>query len=193
MYKVFIENKPVFFEINPNSQEEQLTIEEIKIGLNNFLTSDFTELYIDLKSETVFFDVFDDHKLIEAAGGLVQNKNKYLFIKRLGVWDIPKGKLEKGESPENGAVREIVEECGIDTPKIKNHLLDTWHTYEMKGKKYLKKTYWYLLKSGGKDKDIKPQEEEDITEAIYLPKKAFDIIKKNTYESIKDVLRALNN
>ncbi len=193
IYKVFIENRPVFFEINPEMTEEPLTVKEIKSGLKNFISSDYTDLYIEIENESVFFNVFDDHKFIEAAGGLVQMKGKYLFIKRHGVWDIPKGKLEKKESPEEGAVREIVEECGIDTPKIKKHLIDTWHTYEMNGKQYLKKTYWFLLKSS--DKDIKPipQAEEGITEAVYLPKKAFDAVKKNTFGSIRDVLKALNN
>ena len=192
IYKVFIENRPVIFEINPKIQEELLTVEEIQTGLKNFIESDYTDLYIEIDHESIFYEVFGDHKLVEAAGGLVQQKNRFLFIKRHGVWDIPKGKLEKGESPKDGAVREIIEECNVDKPTVKKHLTDTWHTYEMNGKKYLKKTYWYLLKSGGTDANIAPQEEEGISEVVYMPKKAFDAVKKNTYGSIKDVLKALN-
>ena len=192
IYKVFIENRPVFFEINSNSQEDCLTVDEIRKGLENFVESDYTDLYIEIENESQFFEVFDDHKYVEAAGGLVQQKKKYLFIKRHGVWDIPKGKLEKGETPSEGAIREIVEECGISTPKIKKHLIDTWHTYTMNGKKFLKKTYWYLLKSSDDNSKLTPQLEEGITEAVYFQKKAFDAIKKNTYESIKDVIKALN-
>src|SRR5690606_23008426 len=52
--------------------------------------------------------------VIKAAGGLVENsKSEYLFIKRLGKWDLPKGKVEEGEKMKEAAVREVEEECGI--------------------------------------------------------------------------------
>ncbi|MFK8037625.1 MAG: NUDIX hydrolase [Crocinitomicaceae bacterium] len=193
IYKVFIDNRPVFFEINPSSTEEFLTVDEIKKGLDNFIDSDYTELYIEIESENTFHSVFEDYKFVEAAGGLVQLKQNYLFIKRDGLWDIPKGKLEKGETPEEAAVREIMEECGIESPPtINKHLIDTWHVYERKSKLHLKKTYWYLLTSADHNTNFTPQAEEDITEVKYFPKKAFDTIKKNTYNSIKDVLKSLN-
>ena len=44
---------------------------------------------------------------------MVRKADAYLFILRNVVWDIPKGKLEKGETPELAAVREIEEECGL--------------------------------------------------------------------------------
>lgn len=193
IYKVFIDNRPVFFEINPSSTEDFLTIDEIKNGLADFNDSDYTELYIEIESENTFKAVFEDYKYVEAAGGLVQLKQNYLFIKRDGVWDIPKGKLEKGETPEEAAVREIMEECGIENaPKIDKHLTNTWHVYERKNRLHLKKTYWYLLSAANSDIDFTPQAEEDITEVKYFPKKAFDTIKKNTYNSIKDVLKSIN-
>ena len=75
---------------------------------------------------------------------------------------------------------------------IEKHLLNTYHTYVRKEKNHLKKTYWYLLKAGDDNTELTPQLEEAITEAVYLPKAAFDTIKKNTYKSIKDVLKAIN-
>ena len=192
IYKVFVDNRPVFFEINPSSTDEYLTVEEIRKGLKDFKKSDFTELYIEIESETTFTAVFEEHKYVEAAGGLVQLNQNYLFIKRAGKWDIPKGKLEKGESPEEGAVREIMEECGITNPPIiKQHLINTWHVYTRKDKKHLKKTYWYLLMAADPSTNFTPQEDEDITEVQYFPKKAFDTIRKNTYNSIKEVLKLL--
>lgn len=35
---------------------------------------------------------------IEAAGGFIEKDNEFLFIHRQGIWDLPKGKLEKGET-----------------------------------------------------------------------------------------------
>ena len=50
---------------------------------------------------TIFADLKTLYKYIEAAGGFIKNENdEYLFIFRRGKWDLPKGKLEKGETPE---------------------------------------------------------------------------------------------
>jgi len=142
-------------------------------------------------SEKDLLKKFEDHQFIEAAGGLVQRENKFLFIKRNGFWDIPKGKLEKGETPENGAIREIEEECGLIQPIIKKHLIDTWHAYEHKGKLVLKKTYWFWLDEGKKKMDLVPQVEEGITELDFFSQDKFEMIKANTFLSIIEVIAAL--
>ena len=52
--------------------------------------------------------------LVEAAGGLVQHANgKVLFIHRNNRWDLPKGRIEKGENEIDAAVREVIEETGV--------------------------------------------------------------------------------
>ena len=60
---------------------------------------------------------------VEAAGGYVVRRTpkgnlKVLTIFRRGLWDLPKGKLDPGESPEKGAVREVSEEVGIKKKSI---------------------------------------------------------------------------
>ena len=136
---------------------------------------------------------FEDHKFIEAAGGVVCQNRNYLFIKRNGVWDIPKGKLEKNESVEEGALREIEEECGFKAGdlKINRKLIDTWHTYEHKGKMVIKKTYWFLIANLNSSTKLVPQKEEGITEVKYFSRSEFDLILDNTYLSIKEVINAL--
>jgi 8-oxo-dGTP pyrophosphatase MutT (NUDIX family) len=142
-------------------------------------------------SEKELQKLFPDHRFIEAAGGIVERDKKFLFIKRNAFWDIPKGKLDKGETPEQGAVREIEEETGLKNPIIQKHLVNTWHTYGQKGQLYLKKTYWYLLEDAHPETVVVPQEEEGITEVRFFEKKEFGVITEQTYLSIVEVIDAL--
>lgn len=190
MYKVFIENKPIFFHFNSQSSllfEPALIWQRIHL----FLKNEDDSLRIDLKNEDDFHQVFESHKYIEAAGGMVRKGDAFLFIKRNGVWDIPKGKLEKNETPEIAAVREIEEECGLIEPIIVCHLLNTWHTYPHKGGQVLKRTYWYLLNEGETKTVLVPQNEEGITEVKYISPSEFDEVRSNTYQSILEVIDAL--
>ena len=139
------------------------------------------------------FDFFQNFKFIEASGGVVQYGNLFLFIKRNGRWDIPKGKIEKNETPEYAAIREIQEECGLKGElTIRKKLVDTYHTYEFKNKSVFKKTHWYLIDYTG-DKTTVPQLEEGITEICWIQKDEFWRIESNTYASIIDVLIAHGN
>lgn len=116
-------------------------------------SSDFKKLWKDLKS------LF---KIEKAAGGLVMNKDKdALLIFRRGFWDLPKGKIEKGEKKMVAAVREVEEETGASDLFIEGKLATTYHTYKYKiNKRVLKKTYWYLMHT--KTEELQPQAEEDI-------------------------------
>ena len=126
---------------------------------------------------------------IEAAGGLVTLPDgRILFIQRLGKWDLPKGKAEIGESLQETAIREVVEECGLKTaPKITGVLTHTFHTYHQDGRHILKHTAWYAMRYEGDD-TLHPQFSEDITRAVWLPQNRLNIVMQNTYESIKQVL-----
>lgn len=127
-------------------------------------------------------------KIIKAAGGLVKNgAGDYLFIYRLGKWDLPKGKVDPGESMKKAAVREVEEECGITVDYLGPKLATTYHMYQLKGEIVLKKTNWYEM-GVNKVPKLKPQHEEDITEAVWLPKTKFGKVRKNTYPSIAEVL-----
>jgi len=131
-------------------------------------------------------------RLIEAAGGVVKNaKGEFLFIYRNDKWDLPKGKLEKGEKKWEGAVREVEEECGITVGALGEKICKTYHTYTVKGEVVLKKTHWYAMKYKGTEK-LKPQVEEGITEVRWFRKNQVDTIAKNTFPSIMDVLAKMD-
>lgn len=127
---------------------------------------------------------------IEAGGGLVKDgRGRYLFIFRHGRWDLPKGKLEEGEQPEQGSVREVEEECGIRVGRITGPLVPTWHAYLLKGRLVLKKTYWFRMEADG-DGGLKPQREEGITEARWFFPGGLGTVRENTYPLVEDVIDA---
>ncbi len=130
----------------------------------------------------------DQYKIIKAAGGIVLKNEKLLMIHRLGVWDLPKGKLENGEPSSECAVREIEEECGVKA-EITDKICTTWHTYTDKDKKILKKTSWYMLKCID-DKNAKPQLDEQIDELAWKSYKDAKDSLSDSYESVKYVLKA---
>lgn len=190
MYKVFIENKPLIFQINSEVLTD-LKMKDLREEVATFLRSDKPEMKIIIRKEKEFWKFFNKHKYIEAAGGLVQRGDRFLFIKRNDLWDIPKGKLDPGETPEIAAVREIEEECGLIAPIIKDHLIDTWHTYLHKGNMVLKRTYWYWLDEGKDKTDLIPQAEEGITDVAYFGMSELEPIVNNTYLSIIEVVEEL--
>ncbi|MBS1637892.1 MAG: NUDIX domain-containing protein [Bacteroidetes bacterium] len=127
-------------------------------------------------------------KVIEAAGGLIEQNAKYLFIYRHNRWDLPKGKLDKKETPERAAIRECEEECGITKLSIDHLISNTYHIYDYKGDYALKKTWWYAMKSQHTGKLV-PQLEEDISRVEWFDKNEIrNEVLKNTYPLIQDIL-----
>ena len=176
-----ISNGHVYIFENPKALAKQL---------KQFAASDDERLCIihpDLHE--LFEHVTKCFKYIEAAGGLVTLPDgRLLLIERLGKWDLPKGKAEKGESLQETAIREVMEECGLKTsPKITGELMHTFHTYHRNGRHILKHTAWYTMRYDG-DENLYPQSDEDITQAVWLPQDRLDFVLQNTYKSIKQVL-----
>ncbi|TAE35480.1 MAG: NUDIX domain-containing protein [Sphingobacteriales bacterium] len=138
--------------------------------------------------KNIFSNIKTEIKVIEAAGGLVKsNENKYLFIKRNGYWDLPKGKLELNEKKKQAAIREVEEECGITVESLGKKITKTYHIYELKGKIVLKISHWYRMKAIA-NQALVPQIEEGITEVQWLSKSKWTMVKTNTYPSILEVL-----
>lgn len=200
MYKVFIYNKPIFLletsEISALNRKVKTFVCEneedkdslISLHRNMDVTKPMYIVNANLDKLVKLF--FENHKKIAAAGGIVLNtKDEILFIDRLGYWDLPKGKVEKGEGLKEAAVREIEEECGISQPKIDRKLLTTYHTYSAKGRKYFKTTHWYLLNYEGNE-ELLPQTEEGITDVRWINPQQMEDQLTRTYNSIIDVLDA---
>lgn len=153
---------------------------------------DSVEIYLYNSNISRLLEYFSSQfRVIEAAGGLVKNKKEqWLFIFRNEKWDLPKGKIEKGEAIKEAAIREVEEECGIGGLKIRKELESTYHTYSINKKNILKRTYWFEMESDYTGKLI-PQTEEGITDVRWIGISDIKPVLENTFDSIKEVLKEI--
>ena len=141
------------------------------------------------KLKMVFFKHF---QFIQTGGGLIINENKeILMILRRGKWDLPKGKLDKGETLKECAVREVHEETGLKNIIVKNLIATTYHTYTEFGKHILKESHWFNMLCRGHE-PLVAQAEEDITDIRWVKEKDLEKYLENTFATIKEVLGTLN-
>lgn len=201
---IFIHNSSIWVGSEEKYNQRKDTLPK-RITLKNPSKPLLKELLIHLMEEKIFnldalylvakdVDNIKDYiqsqfKILYAAGGIVVKDNKPLMIFRRGKWDLPKGKMDKGETFRETAVREIEEECGIQTT-IQEKICTTWHFYHHKGKNVLKQTKWYYLKPNG-NTTLVPQSEEDIEEAVWCNETQVQENLKQTYDSIAFVFKKL--
>lgn len=132
--------------------------------------------------------LFQNLRVIKAAGGYVLNENgQLLMIFRRGFWDLPKGKMDDGETPEQTAIREVAEECGISGLEITSSSFSTYHIYDDRGEAIIKESIWYRMQCND-SRPLIPQIEEDIEQAVWLDLPVKIEILDGAYGSIKEVL-----
>ena len=198
MYTIFNHGVPIFLTDNLKIRSGNNFFGYDKDTISSVLTKtesgEFDAIYLyhsDLKELWKKFK--DNFKIERAAGGLIKNdKGDNLFIFRLNKWDLPKGKIEKGESKKEAAIREVKEECGLQDVTIKKKLPKTYHIFQRNGHDTLKITQWYLMKTNFSGTLI-PQIEEDITEVVFMNSINTSKALMNTYENIKLLFDHLQN
>ena len=199
--KIHFGNKPVFLcdERTPEIEEllhhpdsvylDELSAQGIKSLLHEIKKPGFhAGIYQDPHFENLKKAFWKHFTILQAAGGLVRN-NRYesLFIYRRGHWDLPKGKLDPGETLAECAIREVTEETGIHELTLGSLICITYHTYEEYGKNILKESYWYAMNTEGDDIPV-PQTEEDITEIAWLSNEKILSVLPLAYPSIREVI-----
>jgi 8-oxo-dGTP pyrophosphatase MutT (NUDIX family) len=194
-YVIYINDKTLFITRNaPKLVDKIQQIEEesfnFTVFCKNIKRSNVKNYFILTKQPKATFRAIKDSLVsIKAAGGLAANKyGELLFIFRNGKWDLPKGKVEKGEKVKIAAVREVEEECGVEIEKRNERICKTYHVYVMNEELILKTTSWYAMDVKGNPKLV-PQTEEGITEAVWVNPNNVVEKTENTYPAIIDVLK----
>ena len=195
--KIFISERIIeLVESNLSGKESEIKV--VKYSQRETLENEFNEFeeeerYRKMivicgdKEKEVIRNFFRMFKLVDAAGGLVRNeKDQYLLILRLGKWDLPKGKLMKGETTNEAAIREVKEETGIGSLKIIRQLPETYHIYTLKDKRILKRTTWYMMGTNSHQKLV-PQVAEEITQVKWFEKKELEGIAGLMYASLREM------
>ena len=108
MYKVFIYGHPIIFStkhfsklnlIEFDGEDDDAKLLKIIESMEDKALSPGVEIVCE-NPEKLWKKFNQHYKIIEAAGGAVVKDKKLLAIYRLGKWDLPKGKMERGESKE---------------------------------------------------------------------------------------------
>ena len=158
--------------------------------LFNFLDSKVPTNLLSLYLSVINYDDIKQYlrskfKVVKAAGGLVRKKEKFLMIYRMKKWDLPKGKIERGEKNRKAAAREVEEECNV-TVKVDGKICTTWHTYTMNKRAMIKKTRWYIMDVVD-DSKMRPALAEDIEETRWMNAKEVYHALEHSYKSISYV------
>lgn len=200
-YKVFLNEKSIQFTPSakitlrkpPDGESIFANEQEVNKWLDDFEKSNANEVIFDETNVESAFHNFRKNLInINAAGGVVIRGNTLLFIFRNGKWDLPKGKIEKKETPEIAALREVQEECGIQGHEIVKELPSTYHVYRSPykknfGKWIFKETFWFAMNYSGEDNGI-PELDENITKLRWFNTNNLDEVLANTYGNLKLII-----
>lgn len=188
MYKVFFNESLLTFSNQSDPEAKNILFQnEAQFDESFHLLSSKAATLVNVFSEDieiVWTKFLKYYKHIQAAGGIVRNsEDDYLFIFRLGKWDLPKGKMELGESKEESAIREIEEECSLTNLELKRFLMPTFHIYFLK-EYIIKETFWFEVFYNGVELPL-PQTEEGIESVEWKKESEIPQLLENSYPNIQ--------
>ena len=189
MYKVFVNESPLILTNkrpdNEGANVFSLEEDDINYAITALSKKKLDVAYVYDPSGDILEKFSMKIPIVVAAGGMVRNdKGKVLFIYRNNKWDLPKGKLDKGESIEKAAIREVEEETGVKDLAIKNLLKTTYHIFKRGGEYRLKKVVWFDMTTSYTGKLV-PQKNEGISKVKWKGSKKIEKALKNSYLNIK--------
>ena len=197
MYKVFVNKKELILTTEPPKKTKAKVLPLQETPLNKII-----RILRTTKVETLYLVHHNPKKLLPlfkkklpvavAAGGVVQNEEgKVLFIYRKKRWDLPKGKVEKGETLQEGAKREVKEETGVKKIKVGDLVGVTYHIFKRNNRYQLKESHWFYMTTKYEG-ELVPQTKEDITKAVCEGKKKTLKGLEKTYPNIAHLFAKAN-
>lgn len=201
--KIYFNDKPLFLCDNINETIQPFIHHDDTVFIDELNTHTIKTMIHEMQQPQVHAGVFYHTNLdvlfktfkkkfnvVCAAGGLIENENsEILFIFRRGKWDLPKGKLDKGEKLETCAVREVQEETGLRNVQLREPLTITYHTYYEGTKFILKESHWFCMKVTG-DQKLIPQKDEDIQEIRWVSLMKVHAYLKQAFPTITDIIES---
>lgn len=138
---------------------------------------------------------------VRAAGCIVEDDStgNLLLIRRNNRWDLPKGKVEDGETLLQAALRETLEETGISSCTPFTSLiagdgtgerlpLKTYHIYNLYGGWHLKQTSWFKAHCVSPAEGM-PQQEEGITDVVWVKPGEWRKRLSHSYGTMKTIAK----
>ncbi len=189
MYKVFVNKKEIILTTEapkmPRSKALPLKSTPFKKIIRTLRTTNVDTLYLVHENPDKLISLFKKKLPVTvAAGGVVQNDQKQvLFIYRKKRWDLPKGKVEKGETLQKGGKREVKEETGVKKLNVGTLLGKTYHIFKRNNRFQLKESHWFHMTTSY-DGNLVPETKEDITKALWKGKKKTLKSLEKTYPNI---------
>ncbi|MFH2142979.1 MAG: NUDIX domain-containing protein [Bacteroidota bacterium] len=194
MYKIYFYDRFIILtdDINSSGQIYNYTGKSGLLKVIKDFNNDtkLNQLFVYHHDVDLLFEVFYScFSIITAAGGLIRNiDGQVMLIYRRNKWDLPKGKVDYGESFEKAAIREVVEETGVLNPTIVKKISDSFHTYSINNQLVLKQTCWFEMLSE-KENTLIPQKEEGITQVKWFNTEDLNSVINNTYPSVIDIFK----
>lgn len=202
MIRIYFDNRPLFIASEKSEALEGYLQQPGSILSTQVDTRSIREMIASMQNEKTLAGVIlceniddamqairNDTKLVVAAGGFIYSDSKeVLLIFRKKKWDMPKGKIDKGETLEACAIREIREETGLKSLELERHLATSYHTYPEKGRLVLKESHWFQIR-GNQNDVLLPQTEEEIEKCEWVRFDALTPYLDNAHAAIVDVVK----
>ncbi len=124
-----------------------------------------------------------------SCGGVVIRKGKILVLysnykNKYKGWVLPKGTVEDGEDYEHTAMREVLEEAGVEA-QIIDYIGESHYTFSVGKKRVEKEVHWYVMKSDSYF--TRPQREEYFEDAGYY--KFHEAVHLLKFATERDILK----